>query len=176
MTPLDLAGQRFGRLVALSPAGARFRKRLWLCKCDCGAEKPVVGSQLTSGKSQSCGCLQRELISRRKTTHGATRKLVPRWPEYALWRAMINRCYRPQMQSYERYGARGITVCDRWRFGEDGKNGFECFIADAGRRPSPELQIDRVDNDGNYEPGNIRWATATEQANNRRPRKDRRIK
>jgi hypothetical protein len=83
---------------------------------------------------------------------------------------MINRCYRPTTGNFHNYGGRGITVCDRWRFGEGGLSGFECFIGDMGRRPDPALSVDRINNDGDYEPANCKWATAKEQANNRRRR------
>lgn len=168
MIATDMIGQRFGRLLVVRRAGSRRRKAVWSCRCDCGNDHEVVGQDLRAGKSHSCGCLQRELISARKTTHGAT-TTAGHWPEWGVWRQMLNRCYRPATASFRNYGGRGIRVCDRWRHGADGQTGFECFVADVGRRPGPSLQIDRIDNDGDYEPGNCRWVTAKQQAANRRP-------
>lgn len=168
----NLVGDRFGRLVVLErapPRAGRTGKARWHCRCDCGAGHMVEGGYLRSGKSKSCGCPQRELVAARKTRHGATTRAA-RWPEWAVWHSMISRCHRPKTQSFERYGARGIAVCDRWRFGEGAVSGFECFIADMGRRPSADLSIDRINNDGNHEPSNCRWATAAQQIANRRRR------
>jgi hypothetical protein len=164
---IDETGNTYGRLRVLSRAPSHRGKVMWRCLCECGSEAIIQGMRLRVGKTRSCGCFQREAASARSSKHGATRR-VGRWPEWGVWRQMLNRCYRPQTVSFERYGGRGISVCDRWRFGEGDRTGFECFVADVGRRPAKGLSIDRIDNDGNYEPGNVRWATSKQQAANRR--------
>lgn len=169
---IPMEGRVFGLLTVVCWAGSwgKTRKLAWLCDCQCGKRKVFCGQTLRAGKVRSCGCLQRALTSKRRKTHGATLAGKAHWPEYGIWDQMKNRCYRPTVDSFRFYGARGIQVCDRWRFGEDGKSGFECFIADMGRRPNPELSLDRRDNNGNYCKDNCRWATKAEQSANRRPR------
>lgn len=167
---IDITGQRFGRLVAIEPTHVRtgaVTHTAWVCRCDCGSTTTVRTRSLRLGESQSCGCFQKELTAARFTRHGATR-VGRRWPEWGVLRGMIHRCHDPKHSGFKWYGARGISVCDRWRFGEGGRSGFECFVADLGRRPSSDLSIDRIDNDGNYEPGNCRWATPAEQVHNSR--------
>lgn len=150
----NIAGLRFGRLTAISEAGLyQSRRVLWLCRCDCGAEIVARGDCLRSGVTKSCGCLRKEL----PTTHGLTDT-----PEYNSWCSMRARCLNPNDQEAHNYSARGIAVCDRW------SDNFEAFYGDMGPRPSPSHSLDRIDTDGNYEPGNCRWATATEQVRNRR--------
>lgn len=158
-----LAGERFGRLSAISNIGVNGNlQRLWLCQCDCGENTTVAGAGLRSGNTQSCGCIRRERAIRlgcERKTHG---EATTRTPEYYSWSAMKERCLNPRKDNYPRYGGRGILVCDRWR--ED----FEAFLADMGRRPSQRHTLDRIDTNGNYEPDNCQWSTPKQQANNRR--------
>jgi hypothetical protein len=150
--PRDIRNQRFDRLVAISYV----TPERWLCICDCGTSKVVIGSDLRRGKIRSCGCILRELkkTGDLRRTHGASNT-----PEYRTWSSMINRCNNPKTSYFHRYGGRGIAVCSRWR------ESFENFFVDMGTRP-PGKTIDRIRVDGNYEPSNCRWATALEQAAN----------
>lgn len=161
-------GDRFGRLTVLGAADKTAQgRRQWSCVCDCGATKTVQTSALRSGGTRSCGCLSRELKAnrnRRSATHGATRRGKANCTsEYRAWQAMLRRCYNPNSHIYYMYGGRGIRVCDRWR------TSYEAFLADVGPKPSPQHSLDRYpDKNGDYEPGNVRWATAKEQTRNTR--------
>lgn len=154
-------GVRFERLLVVSASAEK--PYHWVCRCDCGAERPVRADSLTSGNSKSCGCIQREKIrdrGHRNATHGHTRQ-GHRSPEYRAWSHLMSRCYNPNVDHYPSYGGRGISVCAEWR------ESFEAFLADMGRRPSPLHSIDRKDNDGNYDPDNCHWATRAEQGLNK---------
>jgi hypothetical protein len=162
----DLTGANFGRLTVISYRGKnRNGKSVWLCHCSCGNATSAEISQLNAGKVTSCGCLARDLAKSRTAkvmkSHGHSAKGI-RSPEYNAWRHMNQRCSNPDYKQWKDYGGRGISVCPEWR------ESFEAFLDDVGPRPSPELTLDRIQNDGNYEPGNVRWADRTIQSQNRR--------
>ncbi len=152
----DLTGLRFGRLTVLGVVSRPAKRIAWHCRCDCGRFRTVRGSALTSGNTKGCGWHRR---ATRETSppHGMSKTLI-----YGIWRTMLSRCRNPKFPTFKRYGARGVRVCERWYK-------FENFLSDMGPRPSDNHSLDRIDNAGNYEPGNVRWATKAEQNLNRRP-------
>lgn len=161
---VDITGMKFNMLHVIRENGrGAGGKVMWLCKCDCGEEKTIKGDDIRNGKSHSCGCYQR-LRSSEKAAHGHSRRIGRASPTYNSWAAIIKRCENPNTAGYENYGGRGISVCDRWRE-------FLNFLEDMGKRPKGKT-IDRIDNNGNYEPENCKWSTPTEQSANQRKRKN----
>lgn len=156
----DLTKDRFGRLIAMWPAGLKGKPRgrvYWMTACDCGVYKAIHASSLLKGDSRSCGCLNREVAKKLNTVHGhaAPSRVTS---EYLSYRAAKKRCHNPSHDSYKYYGGRGIKFLFK---------SFEEFLVALGPKPSPKHSVDRINNDGHYEPSNVRWATASEQQANR---------
>lgn len=158
-----IVGQRYGRLRVLAAAPRRGHNPAWFCRCDCGTATVAIASNLRGGNTQSCGCYHAEVTSAVKTIHGRCKST-----EYTSHQAMMARCYSSANIGFRLYGGRGIVVCDRWRLGEDGKSGFQCFLADMGQKPTARHSLDRINVNGNYQPDNCRWATPYDQARNTR--------
>ena len=157
MRKLDLVGQKFGRLTFIERVGYKAGSSDWRVRCDCGTERIVKWGNVRTGQTMSCGCKSREDLGNFNRTHGMSGT-----PEYRIWKGLLARCLNPSHKNFAHYGGRGIRVCDRWQ------NEFSAFFEDLGVRPTPKHSLDRINNDGNYEPGNCRWATSKGQASNRR--------
>lgn len=157
---VDMTGKVFGRWTVLHLYASYSPRPMWVCECTCGAQRPVAGSNLRSGKSTSCGCAKIEAAresGKQRTRHGMRNST-----EYRIWSGIKNRCTNPNAVEYPRYGGRGITMHPAWAAD------FAVFLADVGHKPDGMDSLDRKDNDGSYVPGNVQWATRKTQANNMR--------
>lgn len=159
-------------LVAVEYVGRKNGRTLWKCICDCGKESVTGYSNLMTGNTKSCGCMEKANLEyfqrhsyRRKSANFDFSGTLNKHPLYGLWSSMLTRCYNKNSKHYNIYGGRGIKVCDRWL---PENLGFEHFVSDMGERPSNMHTLDRINNDGDYCPENCRWATITQQSNNKR--------
>lgn len=153
---IDLSGLVFGRLTVISLSHKKNGKPYWSCKCLCGKDVTARGDSLKIGRIKSCGCYIREIKKTSTRKHG-----LYKTPEYKAWSGIKDRCFNPKNEEYHNYGGRGITVCKEWI------ESFSCFYQHVGKKPTPDHSIDRINNDGNYEPGNCKWSTYPEQQRNR---------
>jgi hypothetical protein len=156
---IDLTGRKYDRLTVIGLSGKKNKTNhyLWSCLCECGNIIEVAGTSLNTLNTRSCGCFRSEELTRTRSIHSDSNSV-----EHRLWRNIKDRCYNPNNSYYNCYGGRGITICDAW------KNNYQAFIAYVGRKPPGMKSLDRINNDGNYEPGNVRWATDVQQATNKR--------
>ena len=161
---MNICGQKYGQLTVLKlDRTDKHCHKYWRVRCDCGTTTVVRQNDLWSGHTSSCGCLRKEINKegRYALKHGDNANGVVA-KEYRAWQNLKQRCLDSNDISYDYYGGRGITVCKRWL------HSYQNFLKDVGRAPGPEFSIDRINNNGNYTPRNVRWATASEQRNNQR--------
>lgn len=162
--PIDMVGQKIGRLIVIEQCESKNNKAMWKCKCDCGNERIVSGQSLRKGMTMSCGCLRNEVRRKAIYIHGMSQSKI-----HKTWRGLFQRCENPTASHYERYGGRGIGICEEWK----GENGFVNFYEWSMKNGySDNLELDRINNNKGYSPDNCRWISHIENCHNRNARKD----